>query len=44
MEVKMDDDKWNMKVKDQFMDSVSSLWDETYVTDTFSDTYSSSSA
>ena len=40
----MDDDKWNSKVKDQFMESVNTFWDETYVTETFSDQYASTSA
>lgn len=33
----MDADKWNELVKDEFMASVSGLWDETFVTETFAD-------
>ena len=33
----MDDDKWNSKVKDQFISSVSTYWDESYITETFAE-------
>jgi hypothetical protein len=33
----MDSEKWNEAVKAEFMESISNLWDDTYVTETFSD-------